>query len=47
VLLAVEIDDFPIQPGKLIEERFLNVVAFVDLDVYGRLVLDRWASFAL
>jgi hypothetical protein len=30
VLFAVEINDFPIQPRKPIEQRFLDVITFVD-----------------
>ena len=45
VLLAVEVDDLPAQPGQLIEEGLLDVVAFVELDVRGRFVLGHQESF--
>ena len=35
VLLAVEVDDLPAQACKLIEERLLDVVALVELEVLG------------
>ena len=35
MLLAVEIDDLPLQAIKLVEERLLNVVAFVEFKVLG------------
>lgn len=41
MLLAVEIDDFPIQPVKLIKEEFLNMVAFIKLDVRWCFIFDH------
>ena len=43
VLLAVEVDDLPAQTVKLIEQRLLDVVAFVEFDVLGCFVLTHQA----
>ena len=41
VLFAVEIDDFPTQPRKLIEEGLLNVVALVEFEMLGCFLLGH------
>ena len=44
-MLIVEIDDFPGQAVKLIEKRFLNVVAFVESGLLGCFVLGHKSIF--
>jgi hypothetical protein len=35
MLLGVQVDDFPTEPSQLIQQRLLDVVAFVEADLFG------------
>jgi len=45
ILFVIEVNNFPIQAMKLVDQRFFDMVAFVEFDVRRCFVLDHMFSF--